>query len=131
MIHYNGSDWNLRALHEAARRGMSDEHLLALALPDGYSLGYGSSDCETCGYNFDEVTWYFHGNNSVSYKARFGCYSGGYGERATFDEVLRDLPSFAPFEDGDNTPTLDMPHLHQLWQDHALLLDAIKGGKEL
>lgn len=126
-IYHDGSDHNAQAIHTAAKAGLSNEHLLALALPNGYEVGYGGSDCETCGYNYDDVTWYFHGPDSVSYSGRFGCYGGAMGERVTFDQALAELPRFVP-EDGEHTPALDRAHLDEMWADHAELLDTIKEG---
>lgn len=116
------------ALAAAARLGVSDEHLIALMWPNGYECYYGSSDCETCGYNTDEVTWYFHGPNKVSWEGRWGCYSGDTGGPATFDEALRHVPSFGEWsrDEHGGGQDLDRAHLEALWAECKAELGKIK-----
>ncbi|MFS0885286.1 hypothetical protein [Aeromicrobium sp. 179-A 4D2 NHS] len=52
---------------------------------------YGpGSDCETCGWNGEEVTVYFCARTSKwTLQGSWGCYSGAFEEYDTKDEALR------------------------------------------
>ena len=113
------------ALAAAVAAGVAEHHLLALARPEGLTLYYGGMNCELCGYSYDEITWHFHGPDSVSWRGSWGCYGGGTGGPATFAEALEQVPPLGD-EENKTIPQVTRAHLEELWQEARAELDEIQ-----
>lgn len=118
-----------KELADLLRANASDSDLLKLIAPNGVRSDYGSSDCETCGVNYDEVTWNFHGPDSVSWTASYGCFGGETGGPSTFQEALNEVPigptSYDSLDDKE-VPGPSLEELQSLWAEHQVILDRIR-----
>lgn len=119
----------VRSIAEALRHD-DDIALLHTAMPE-VAVCYSWDHCEMCGTNTEEVEWKFHGPNSVTYSARYGCYGGhAQTEPVTLKEAVDQLPPLGGThlvsmfaydeEDGDEDvsegPELTVEHLESLWE---------------